>query len=63
MHLQVERYMRRRMMRSMPRHLQQTLIHLREVSCSDMVFQALVDAGPGTEADRAHTLNSVVAKG
>ena len=49
-------------MRSMPRHVQNTLLHVDVVTCSDVLFQALVDAGPGTEADRADTLKAVVAK-
>ena len=46
----------------MPRHAQNTLLHVDVVTCSDVLFQALVDAGPGTEADRADTLKAVVAK-
>ena len=42
----VERYMRRHLMRVMPKGVQQTLIHQHDVSCADIVFQALVDAGP-----------------
>ena len=59
----VERHMRRRVLKCMPRHVQNTLIHVDVVTCSDVLFQALVDAGPGTEADRADTLKSVMAKG
>ena len=58
----IERYMRRHVLRSMPRHVQNTLLHVDVVTCSDVIFQALVDAGPGTEADRADTLKAVVAK-
>ena len=55
--------MRRHLMRVMPKGVQHTLIHQHDVSCADIVFQALVDAGPGTEADRTITLQSVVSKG
>ena len=61
--LQVERYMRRHILRVMPSNVQQTLLHMANVSCSDVLFQALVDAGPGTEQGRAFTLNNVVSKG
>ena len=60
---QVERYMRRHVLRCMPMHIQQTLLHMVNVSCSDVLFQAMVDAGPGTEQDRAITLNNVGSKG
>ena len=58
----IERYMRRHVMRSMPRHVQDTLMHVEEVTCAEVLFQALVDAGPGTETDRADTLKAVMAK-
>ena len=57
-----ERCMRRHVLRCMPRHVQNTLLHVDAVTCSDVLFPALVDAGPGTEADRADTLKAVVAK-
>ena len=60
---QVERYMRRHVIKAMPRHIQNTLLHMHNVSCADVLFQAMVDAGPGTEQDRSFTLQSVVTKG
>ena len=59
----VERYMRRHILRTMPKHVQQALLHMEGVTCSDVLFQALVDAGPGTEGGRAFTLASVASNG
>ena len=55
--------MRRHILRAMPSHAQQALLHMVGVACSDVLFQALVDAGPGTEQDRPCTLNNVVSMG
>ena len=33
------------------------------VTVADVFYQALIDAGPGTEADRTFTLGSVVKMG
>ena len=60
---QVERYMRRHVLRIVPENVQQCLLHVDGVTCADAIFQTMVDAGPGTESDRANTLNSVVSKG
>ena len=59
----VERCMRRHILRTMPDYVQQTLLHMVSATCSDVLFQALVDAGPGAEGGGASTLNSVVPKG
>ena len=61
--MQVERYMRRHILRTVPDNVQQALLHVDGVTCADAIFQTMVDAGPGTESDRAFTLNSVVSKG
>ena len=51
------------MLSAMPKRSQNTLLHMHNVACADVLFQAMVDAGPGTEQDRSHTLQSVVIKG
>ena len=48
--MQVERYMLRHVLRAMPKHVQQTLLHMTGVTCGDIIFQALVGAGPGTDS-------------
>ena len=55
--------MRRHLLRTMPKHVQQALLHTEAVTCADILFQALVDAGPGTGGGRAITLQSVGPKG
>ena len=59
----VERYMRRYIVNAVPYHIQQTLLQLPSVSCPGVPFQTMVDAGPGTAADRARTLAAVGQKG
>ena len=47
----------------MPARAQSTLLHMGSVTVPDIWFQALIDAGPGTEADRAEALRSVATEG
>ena len=47
----------------MPAHVQATLLRTSNVTCADILYQVLIDAGPGTESDRSCTLKSVVQLG
>ena len=53
--LTVERFMRKHMLRAMPSAIQRTLLQMSGIACADVLFAALVDAGPGAEHDWAHT--------
>ena len=59
----VERYLLGHLILTMPQHLQNTLMHTASSCAADVLFQAMVDAGPGTKHDRAQTLQSVGTKG
>ena len=59
-HHQVERYMRCHLMGVIPAHAQATLLRTSNVTCAGILYQVLIDAGPGAESDRANTLKSVV---
>ena len=62
-HHQVERYMRCHLINAVPMNVQSTLLHMSNVTCVDVLYQVLIDAGPGTENDRANALKSVVQLG
>ena len=42
----IERYMRRHVLRSMPRHVQNTLMHVDVVTCSDVLFPSTCGRRP-----------------
>ena len=54
--------MRRHVLRATPAHVQSTLLHMEAASAPDILFQALIDAGPGTESDRAEALRGVATQ-
>ena len=61
--IQAERFMRKHLLKAMPATVQDTLMQTASINCADVLFQALVDAGPGTQQDRRSTLKSVVERG
>ena len=59
----MERYLAAPLLLRVPTHIHQTLPHSDPMNAANVLFQAMVDAGPGTEQDRSNTLQGVVAKG
>ena len=59
----IERYMVSHLVTAMPEHIRKTLLRSSGVCSGDVLFQAMVDAGPGTKEDRTRTLQSVGSKG
>ena len=59
----IERYMVSHLVSAMPEHIRKTLLRGISVCSGDVLFQAMVDAGPGTKEDRTRTLQSVGSKG
>ena len=61
--MQVERCMRNHLLKALPVTVQDTLMQTPSITCAGVLFQALVDAGPGTQQDRCSTLKSVLVRG
>ena len=60
---QCEHYMVAHLLTAMPQHIERMLLHTPATSCSDIVFHAMIDAGPGPAKASASTPNSVGSKG
>ena len=60
---QCEHYMVAHLLTAMPQHIERMLLHTPATTSADIIFHAMIDAGPGTAKDRASTLNSVGSKG
>ena len=55
--------MLRDVLAAMPTHNKHAILHHPGMPYADILFQALVGAGPGTDAGKAFALQSVVPKG
>ena len=60
---QCEHYMVAHLLSAMPQHISRMLLRTPTTNCSDVIFHAMIDAGPGTAKGRASTLASVGSKG